>query len=105
MFSAAIANRRKNEGRYEDACEVYGELIRLFPDDSTFYKERGNILFLLGHFEEALGAIDEAIYLQPENAQLYVSKGRVLARQKKFIEALFDYQRAVTLGTSDFPGS
>jgi tetratricopeptide (TPR) repeat protein len=64
--------------------EDYGEVIRLTPNDSLAYYNRGAALYDKGDLDGALNDFNQAISLTPDFAAAYVSKG--LAHQARWFK-------------------
>jgi len=60
-------NVAKGISARQDAVNYYDELVRLNPNDSDAYFNRGSALDDEGEFEKALGDLDEAIRLNPQS--------------------------------------
>ncbi len=65
------------EGGLQQAIEGYNEAIRLNPQYSVVYYNRGVAYYDLGRYERAIEDYGEAIRLNPQLAEPYA--GRVLA--------------------------
>lgn len=98
FYQGLAAAQREN---YEEASAKYDEAIRLKPDLSEVYNNRGNAKAGLGHHEKALSDHDEAIRLKPDSAEAYYNRGGVKADLSRYEEALVDYGDALRL-KSDF---
>ena len=84
-------------GLFEEAVEIFSQVIEMDPGSSPAYNLRGNVLADLGRWEEALENYDTAIRVDPSNAEAYFSRGNEnldLGRPNLAIE---DYQAAARL--------
>lgn len=90
----AIANRGYkllNQGRLEEAKQIYAGLVAADPYDSVFHCHLGAVLWKMGDIEQALEEYESAVRLNIVNVdalagrgELYLLKGEV----KKGIEDL-----------------
>ena len=90
-------------GLFDDAVEIFGEILRVKPDFAKAYHARGAVLSDLGRWEEALEDYGKAIELDPSDAEAYFLRGNEnldLGRKK---EALADYENAARLSPQMAP--
>lgn len=52
-------------GCYEEALEIYEEILALYPDDEKAQHYKGDVLYLLNHYEEAIKAYEDTIRSVP----------------------------------------
>ena len=71
--------------------------MRLEPDDSIVYSNRGRAKNALGRYESALIDCNEAIRLKSDNAFAYKNRGIAYAGLGRIQEAEADYQTALEL--------
>ena len=84
-----------DEGNAHDkagALAAYEQAIRLDPNSSIAYHNKGNALNELKRYEEALIAYEQAIRLDPTDAVTYYNKGVALEKLKRYEEALAAYE-------------
>src|SRR6266849_6325310 len=82
---------------YDQALAAYEQAIRLDPNVSTSYCNKGVILFILKRYDEALAAFERAIRLDPNLAPAYYNKGISLTELKHHEEALATFNQAIDL--------
>jgi tetratricopeptide (TPR) repeat protein len=90
-------------GRYEEAVEVYEQLIGKDSEDGAVLASYAGALGALGRYDEALVQLDRAIELDPLNAEAYYNRGLVYERQGKRGEALAEYRTALRYRTDYEP--
>lgn len=76
--------------QYPQAIEHFVEAMRLDPNYSEYYNERGNIFLKLGQLEEALSDYKQAIDLSPPYPEVWTNKGqcyRMLGQPQQAIDA------------------
>jgi tetratricopeptide (TPR) repeat protein len=80
LWSDAL--RLYNEGKYEDTCDKYTELVKIKPDDHMAYNNWGNALGdwakLKGDeklFEQACQKYEQAIKIKPDMHEAYNNWG------------------------------
>lgn len=91
-----IADEVRQRGQYEDAIAGYNEVIRLNPDDISYYL-RGLAKTYLGQYESALADFNDAIRLRPNEAELYHQSGFAKTQLGQYESALADFNEAIRL--------
>ena len=95
------AQSEHQQGRLEEAIELYGLVIEGTPGRAQAYYKRANALNGLGRLEAALEDYDRAIDLDPSYAYALCNRGSVLERLERREEALASYDRALALDPKD----
>ena len=91
--------------KVDDAVADYDEAIRLKPDDTEAYLNRGIAKAALGRYDDAIADYDEAIHLKPDLAAAYYNRGIAkdkLGRCKDFKTALERKDFKTALERKDF---
>lgn len=86
-----------NTKEYEKSIDSYDQIIKIDPNDSNVYNNKGNILFALRKKEEAIEFYDKAIEIDSKYANAYYNKGLALSSLRKKEEAEECYKNAVDL--------
>ena len=86
---------------YEKACEHYTEVLKLKPDVTEAYVNRGAILRDVGEFERALKDFNRAIDMDSDCASAYNNRGMAYGKNGKHDRAIKDFNKAIDLD----PGS
>lgn len=60
--------------RFEDALQCYNKTIKLNPNNSFVYTNKGLLLVDLNKHEEAIECLDKATALNPNNVLAYTKK-------------------------------
>jgi Flp pilus assembly protein TadD len=71
--------------------------LRLSPEESMIYNNRGNVLIELRHYAEAVKDFTQAIALAPGYGQAYNNRGNARFLLGDSAGAIADYTKAVTL--------
>ncbi len=82
---------------YDDAITHYTEAVRLNPEDTTAYNNRGNAYDDKGEVDQAIQDYNKAIDLNPENTTAYKNRGTAYHRKGDFEKATQDYNTAIDL--------
>ena len=90
--------------RYKEVIADCTEAIRLSPDESKLYLERGNAFSGMQFYEDAIADYDRAISLDPGNVAAYLGRCRAKSELGLHDEALEDYEHIVSLDP-DLAGS
>jgi len=97
MAQSCLAKLLYKQGKIGESLDRFNEAIRLKPDDSPNYNDRGNVFFNMGHYQRAIEDFNKAIGLQPDYAAAYFSRGVVYARLDQYQNAIGDYNEAIRL--------
>jgi len=82
-------------GRYEEAAQAYGRLIKSDPKDASLHTSLAGCLGALGRYDDALKELDVAVRLEPLNVEAYHNRAVILERQGKRDAAIEQYRTAV----------
>jgi len=81
----------------EAAREAFDKAVRLSPESSVIYEERGNFLQEHGAHTEALADYDMLVSLLPDDFYVYAIRADLLGKMEKWDAALSDYSKAIQL--------
>ena len=82
---------------YNRSIVHYTEALRLKPDLSVGYNNRGNSYGKKGEFDRAIQDYDRAIELDSKEAGFYNNRGNSYGKKGEFDRAIQDYDRAIEL--------
>ena len=85
--------------RYEQAAELYEQLLTLDPSNVDVYNNLGITLHYLGRSEEALRRLDEGIALDPMHQRIWLTTGFVNVQLGNTERARAALTNASTLGS------
>src|SRR5262249_55778683 len=85
------------QGNYMDAITDYSEAIRLEPNDSIAYNDRGAAKCRQGDYTSAIKDCSMSILLNPNFANPYQWCGFAKANQDDHISAITDFNEAIRL--------
>ena len=91
------ARSRIAEGRYDDALEVYDDVIAADPGYATSWADRGTLLGLMNRHHEALDSLRKAVALGFADPSAYNAMGTILAKLGMSQAALEAYAKAIEL--------
>jgi tetratricopeptide (TPR) repeat protein len=81
---------------YDRAIEDFNEAIRLDPEYTDAYINRGRAWYVKKEYDKAIKDYDEAIRLEPKhNSAAYIYRGRAWYAKKEYDKAIEDYDRAI----------
>jgi len=83
------------QGKYAEAAEAYGKLVKAEPEDGSLRTSLAGALGALGRYDAALREIDAAIRLQPLNPEAYHNRAVIHERKGNVPAAVADYRTAV----------
>ena len=81
----------------EDSISAYNRAIRLQPDATESYNNRGTAKGKLGQGEDAIADYNEAIRLKPDFVEAYYNRGSTEAELGQIADAIADYDEAIRL--------
>ena len=90
-------------GLFDDAVDIFGEILREKPDLAKVYHARGAVLSDLGRWEDALADFGKAIELDPSDAEAYFLRGNENLDLGRKNEALADYENAARVSPQMAP--
>ncbi|GIW67570.1 MAG: hypothetical protein KatS3mg096_438 [Candidatus Parcubacteria bacterium] len=95
LFNLGLALFELN--RYEEAIEVYKQVIALSPKYANAYNNLGFFLSEFSLREEAIEAYKQAITLNPKYATAYNNLGNALFELNRYEEAIEAYKQAIAI--------
>ncbi len=78
-----------NEGRYDEAYDVFAGLMSRYPKDYLLKYQAGRCLFELGRYDEAVGLFETAAKKDIKKANIYL--GEIYFSQYRFDDATLAY--------------
>lgn len=90
-----------NTGDFRRAVELYSEAIRISPNFSGYYVNRGGAYDELEEYTKALDDYARAIQWEPKNANAFYNRGVTFMTLERYEEALRDFRQANKLGQND----
>ena len=88
-------NAQEDQGRVDEAMELYDEAIRLAPALARAHMNRGNVLLAKGDAQRALDAYAQALRHDPDYAAAHFNAGNALVTLHRLDEAHASYQEAI----------
>ena len=98
--SAIEVNFAASAGHYEEARRLYGQYLRMYPDDWTMRDGFARLLRMHGQHEEAIQQYRELIRIAPNDARAYMETATALRSSARFPEAIAAYEQAFRLEPS-----
>lgn len=83
------------EGRLEDAVEIYKRLIEAEPEEAGLHTSLAGAYGATGNYEGALEQLETALELEPLNVEAYHNRAVIHERQGRRELALTDYSTAL----------
>jgi len=91
----------ESQGRLKEAIAEFDEAIRLDPNLSGAYNNRGIVYARLGQFQQAIKDFDEAIRLNPRDALAYYNRATAYYHLDQFQSVIQDLEEAIRLNPQD----
>lgn len=87
-------------GLAEDALGLYGDVLKIDPENAMAYADRGTALAMLKKFDQALDDLERALALGYVDATIYATLGTVYLEQRQFKTSLDYFSKAIELNPS-----
>jgi tetratricopeptide (TPR) repeat protein len=85
------------KGKMEEAIDHYNQAIRITPDYSLPYNNRGNVYAKSGQYHHAIEDYNEAIRLKKNYAEAYNNRGTSYDNLGQYQRAIEDYTETIRL--------
>ncbi|MDK2790952.1 MAG: hypothetical protein PWP15_1461 [Methanothermococcus sp.] len=82
---------------YEPALKYYNEALKIDPNITSIWNNKGLTLHYLGRYSEAIECYNKALELDPNNTIAWCNKGSSLYELNKYIEAIKCYDKALEI--------
>ncbi|MGB8936142.1 MAG: tetratricopeptide repeat protein, partial [Candidatus Nitrosopolaris sp.] len=90
-------NESYNRGDYSIALDYYDQAIKIDPNDTDAWNNKGSALNNLGQYYEAIECCDRTIKIDPNLAAAWINKGNALDDLGQYNEAIECYDRAIKI--------
>ena len=85
------------KGKYQQAIELYSEILAENPNEAVAYNRRGNVYLKLEQYDAALTDYNRAIAINPDFLKAYNNRGNAYFQLKLYKSALADYTRVIEI--------
>ncbi|MEM7716637.1 MAG: tetratricopeptide repeat protein, partial [Cyanobacteria bacterium P01_A01_bin.68] len=98
----------KYQKKYSEALNALNKAIKNKDDFYEAWREKGEILYILGRYSEALSSIEKSIEVNNKNFQeykdfsLYSWRGQLLHKLKQYSKAIEAYSQAIQIKPHPF---
>lgn len=104
LTSNSLGRSRMNEGRYEEAYNLFATAMHIKPDYAEPYMNMGILYHLMGEDEGAISYMNQAIALNPKKKNvIYNNLGMIYAAQAQYDTAEVMFHKALELGIKPAP--
>jgi glycosyltransferase involved in cell wall biosynthesis len=90
-------NEFRDNGRFAEAADAYGQHLASHPEDFGIWVQRGNCLKDSGAFDAAEMAYSKAISLKDDDADVFLQLGHLMKLRQRRKAALQAYQKSLSL--------
>ncbi len=87
----------EDEGKYDQAIEVYTKTIEMSPELAEAYFNRGLVYKKKNEFDNAMADYNKAVERKPDFAMAYNNIGNIFNKKQEFEKAIKNYSKAVNL--------
>lgn len=95
------AQQFENQGRYEDAIQLFTQALAYAPNTPDFYYNRGRLLAGMARFKEAVSDYNAGLYLEPNSPRFLLLRGVALRSVGEYDQALRDITTAMLADPND----
>jgi protein O-mannosyl-transferase len=92
-----LALKLDKDGNINEAMYHYNEAIRIIPDFSEVYFNKGNTYARLGQYQIAIDNYNESIRFKPYYAEAYNARGCAFADTGQYLKAMENFNEAIRL--------
>ena len=93
----ATAVKARSNGRFAEAAELFGRLIKIEPENPSFHYLAGKVEHDRGDFDSAIDHLSRANRLYAHSADIHVSLGVAHGELENYVEASDWYRSALAL--------
>jgi len=97
------ANRATLERKYDEAIRLYGQYIKLNPEDFRGYFNRGTTEYNAEKYQVAENDFTKTLELNPIYNEALYFRGQCFVKQKKYTLAIKDYTKVLTEQPNSIP--
>ncbi len=91
------ANSLLDNHYYDEAVNLYNQLLIIEKDNIEAWNNRGNALAALKLYKQSIASYDKAIRLQVHQHHAWYNRGNVLAQIERYSEAIYSYEQALRI--------
>jgi tetratricopeptide (TPR) repeat protein len=95
--NAIICTTVKWCGDYDNAIKDYNKIIRLKPNDSFAYADRGVTYYKLGQYRLSIEDLTKAVEIDPSNSGAYNDRGFIYGENYQLKLAIQDLNKAIEI--------
>ena len=98
----SAADTARDDRRWNDAADHYGEYLRLQPEDAPIWVQCGHALKESGNLSDAEGAYKRSLELAPDIADTQLQLGHLYKKMHNYARAIAAYREALRIDGSLF---
>lgn len=87
----------EHQASWQEVIAAYDEAIRIDPEDSEAYLNRGLAYDSVGQLEHAIEDYDMAIRINPADVDAYINRGEAYSDLGQYEKAVRDYEKAIEI--------
>ncbi len=91
LFTQAVFLIEK--GNWEEAIQLFSEVLREDPLDGEAYQQRSTAYLALGDVRDALADAEKAVQYSPDDVESYMVRGRACLESQQYDRAIADFTR------------
>ncbi|WP_061233291.1 tetratricopeptide repeat protein [Leptospira noguchii] len=92
------AYRSNEKGAYLNAIEEYSNYLKLLPNETSAYYNRGLVYYTLKRYNEAVRDFEKAVEIDPSKTHAFLYKGYTYEMLNDCRQAVEDFEKAISLG-------
>jgi tetratricopeptide (TPR) repeat protein len=82
-------------GKWQEAFQPTNEAVKLQPDSSAAYLQRGIVLAALGKPAEAKADFTTCLKISPNEVNAHYNRGNIYFQELNYLEAIKDFEASV----------
>ena len=102
-YLTSLGSTLLQQGRREDAVNVFDKAVQLKPDDADLWRNLGDALTEANRSDDAILSFQHALKLNPRHWDAAQKCGKLLHRSGRLKEALSQFERLAELQGDDVP--
>ncbi len=95
LFAAGVLQFK--QGEYQQAVDIFSDLINLFPQNADAFKNRGVAYMKLEKFDDAIADFESAKKISPNLKGLYSNLGVIWYYKENYEKAIENYNREIEI--------
>jgi len=93
--------RSRKNGKYDQAISDFSKALKMFPQDSKIYSNRGVVWLDKGEYDQAIADFNKALEFHPQLADVYYNRGFAWSNKGDYDKAIADCRKTIDINPGD----